>query len=140
MRVVPIYSCIFMIIVAAQIAAALGFVFYSDGFYSLVNGALFHCRELMSSGSDDEVTMFVFILQFLSIALRMNNIKKTPSYFEVGLYLFFIIIGILIVVISSDCGSLLTTMVLKRDPYLISFSLAGVVAFTLLALLSRQNE
>ena len=132
-------STIFIMLVGVQIVSAFLFAISSDGFYTISAGNIFKCRELLSSGGDDEVVMLVFVALVFSAILRLVRAGKKSSIGEA--FVFFVIFGagLWIALQGSDCGGFGTTMIERRDPYLLTFSASSLLsAITMINLTLRR--
>ena len=125
-------SVLFMGLVGLQVASALGVAVHPDGLYAFSDDGVFRCRELMSSGSDDEVLMIFFVALAPCIVIRLWNISRKPSGVEIGLYVGILALGLLILIapIGLECGDVAATLLHHKSPHPIAFAL-----FTLAALI-----
>lgn len=98
----------YVMLVAANVLSAL-LLAGSDGFYSYSGGHLFRCADLMSSGSDDEVTMMYFVFMIVPLALRLIFFTSRPSFLELAVFFGIFGFGLLFVAVASDCGDLVST-------------------------------
>ena len=134
-----LFSVTFIVFAIVQVAAAIGFSFYSQGFFSIVEGSLFRCSELLSSGSDDEVMMMLFVALLVSVFVRLLRIKQTVTVVELVLFIVLFLGGIAFVMIGSECGEIGATTLSRMDGYLLSFFLAGMGSIVSLVFAYRSD-
>lgn len=131
-------SILFIATVAVQILSAILFSMFSDGFYSLSDGQLFKCEDLVSSGGDDEVIMLVFAGLVFPALFRIFKMKRKASGAEAFIFIGIMGASIWIALQSSDCGEFATTMIGNRDPFLLVFFVSGLLSvLTMVKLAAR---
>lgn len=121
-------SLIFIVLLGIQIISATFFAMFSDGFYTMSSGSLFKCSELLSSGGDDEVIMLVFAGLVISVLFRILKLGSDVSTIEAFIFFCIIGIGLWSVLNGADCGEFGTTIIGKRDPYLLAFSVSSILS------------
>lgn len=85
------------------------------------------------------VVMLVFVALVFSAILRLVRAGKKSSIGEA--FVFFVIFGagLWIALQGSDCGGFGTTMIERRDPYLLTFSASSLLsAITMINLTLRR--
>lgn len=126
-------SAAFVILVLIQIAAALAFAFtghYTD------HG--FDCRELMSSGNDDEVMMMLFVALLASVSIRLFRFRTSPNAAEVVVYIAIMIVCALFASVTNGCGDPVSTL-LAAEPSFLVFVASGISAALTMTLLVRSK-
>lgn len=126
---------IFIFILGIQITSAIFFAMFSDGFYAMSSGSLFKCSDLLTSGGDDEVIMLAFTGLVISLLLRTIRFNRGVSIIEAIIFFCIIGIGLWSVANGIDCGELGTTIIEKRDPYLLVFSASSILSALMMAYL-----
>ena len=119
-------SYAFMFFTVLQIFTAINFAFFSQGFFSYESGGLFQCSELLSTGSDDEVMMIVFIALIVPILIRLRHRKDRPTFIEICLYFTIVLVGLVISVFTVECGTKFDTMFMAYDLNLMFFFVFGI--------------
>lgn len=133
-------SAILVSLLVMQITSAILFAIFSDGFYAMSSGSLFKCSELLSSGGDDEVIMLVFTGLVISLLFRTLRFSSSVSFVEAFIFFFIVGIGLWAVVIGTDCGELGTTIIDKRDPYLLVFSSTSIFSALIIVYLVQSEQ
>ena len=132
-------STIFILLVGVQILSAFLFAMISDGFYAVSDGIMFKCSNLLSSGGDDEVVMLIFIVLVFSAVLRSIKVDRKASIGEAIIFMGFLSAGLWIALQSSDCGEFGTTIIRKRDPYLLTFSASSLFSVLIMINLASRR-
>lgn len=127
-------SAAFVALVLIQVASAFAFAF--SGHYA-ANG--FDCRELMSSGGDDEVMMLAFVALLASAVIRLFRFQAFPRFAEVAVYIALTIACGFFSSLFNGCGNLASTLVVP-EPFLLIFVISGVLAIALIISLWRTRN
>lgn len=130
-------SMLFTVSTALQVCFAGYFSTLGNGFSAIGDGHVFRCRELLSSGSDDEVTLMVFVLMLFPAGLRLFRIDLVVSTGEVVLYYFLLAIGLVVVFFGLECGHYWVTVFSNFPNSLSGFTFFGGISFLSFALLLR---
>ena len=107
-------------------------VFYEDfsrGFASDVNGSVFYCRELQTSGSDDDAIMISLLLLVVPLLIRLFNVLNKVKYWEAVVFVLFSAISLAIVIIGLECGEFFFTAIEVPDMTLITIVVLQLFAF-----------
>ena len=76
-------------LLALSILIWFGFYFASsEGFVAAGDPPLFLCRQLLSSGGDDEIVTVVFALSVIPLGIRIFRYRHKISGFETYIYSF----------------------------------------------------
>lgn len=130
-------SILFTVSTALQVFFAGYFSIRGEGFRAIVDGHVFKCRELLSSGNDDEVTLMVFVLMLLPAGLRLFRIDSVVSIGEVVLYNCLLAVGSVAVFIGLECGQYWVTVFSNFPNSLSGFTFFSGISFLSFALLLR---
>lgn len=125
-------SSIFCVSATIAVASSLAFALYSE-FLAATPTGVFRCKELASSGADDELATVYFMLLLPSILIRIVRWTREVAQFEAVLFLASLAGAGACVFLSLDCGNFFFTTLSGPDPYLVSlqfFSLVAVGALT----------
>ncbi len=122
-----VVSLIFCLACAAAVASALGFAVSSE-FLTDTGGGVFHCKELLSSGGDDELAMAFLSIVIPSILWRAFHWKRPIFVLEIGVFLGVYGVAFAVITMSLDCGDFFFTAFGVGDAYLQAFCVFSAVA------------
>lgn len=123
------FSISFILLLVAQIYMALSFFSSAKGFGTDAGGSVFYCRELMSSGSDDEFIMVVMLLQLIPITVRLARLKRSAKNWEIYLFCCTSILSFALILFGLECGSYFFTAFVLREFVLLAILLIYPLAF-----------
>jgi hypothetical protein len=99
-----------------MIAASWTFMSSGTGLFNEIDGqSPFHCRDLKSSGSDDETALILLWLLGLSALIRLTMAKRPINRSERLLFGAISAFSGLFLFVLPDCGSLIFTAVHTFD-------------------------
>lgn len=133
-------SVAYLIAIGVQIISAFWFALFSDGLYAMSKGGLFHCKELLSSGRDDELMLVVFILMAVPAIVRAFRFNYYVNAVET--LIFFIITAVCVWILSTgmDCGEFSTTLIEAQPLSLLVFSISGLSTVIAMLCLLWQRD
>ncbi|WP_312531962.1 hypothetical protein [Paracoccus sp. (in: a-proteobacteria)] len=135
-----ILSLTYLVCLMLMIFVGVTYETISTGLASPGPDGPFFCKELLSSGSDDDAMMSAFSVFLLPLALRTVRITRIIAAFEVAVFyccgaMTFLALGLA----SMDCASILYTAFILPDLLLAGALLAlPVSAITLSTLRVTQ--
>ncbi|MCU1126875.1 hypothetical protein JAK51_11675 [Stenotrophomonas maltophilia] len=101
----------------------------------------FFCKELLSSGGDDDVMIMAFIVFALPLVLRVIRLLCRVGVYEVWLfYICVAFVGFSLMLASLDCADVFYTAFVLPDPALAAALLAIPVAALVLAYLRAKSR
>ncbi len=105
-----IRSLLFIGSIFGMIAGSWAFLYNGPGMLSPNEGQPpFHCRTLMSSGSDDEIAAVVLWLLGISALIRLSLLSKPVFLSERVLFGAISAVAVLFLFVLPDCGNLIFT-------------------------------
>ena len=120
-------------LLAVSILIWSGFYFASsEGFVAAGEPPLFLCRQLLSSGGDDEIVTVVLALYAIPLAIRVFRYRQKISGFETSIFVLITALCFVFVTMAPECGSWATTLFQRKNPALwvvTVFWLISVLAF-----------
>lgn len=112
------------IVILVAVLAAIGFAwnFAMSGPGALAsNGS--PCRELLSTGNDDEVCFLFLTLLLLPAALRLWRLEKPIVWWERVAFFPLFLFGSIFIFAGADCADWIVTFKVSGDPNLIAILL-----------------
>ena len=130
-RTVLLFSSLYLAALCVMIFVGHNFETLSAGLAAPTGNAPFYCRELLSSGGDDDVMIASFVLFWIPLFFRLIKFRRRPSRFELLIFsLCFCLVSIALWVATLDCANIFYTAFVIFDPYLAS----ALIAFLMSAL------
>jgi hypothetical protein len=124
-----------------MIFVGLNFASLSNGLASNAGAEPFYCRNLKSSGSDDDVMIFAFSVFLVPFLLRLVRIKRWMAKFEaVNYFLCLGLVALALIVASMDCADVFYTAFVVPDLLLSLALISALLSAVLVLLLSRMRE
>lgn len=130
----------FILLLVTQIYMALSFLSSAKGFATDDGGSVFYCRELMSSGSDDEFIMVVMLLQLIPITVRLARLKQSAENWEMYLFCCTSILSLALILYGLECGSYFFTAFVLREFVLLAILLIYPLAFVTLWMCRKRSS
>ena len=117
-----------------------GFYFASsEGFVAAGKPPLFLCRQLLSSGGDDETVTVVLALYAIPLAIRIFCYQRKISNLETSIFLLVTFLCFVFVTMAPECGSLIATLFQRQNPALWAMTILWALSGVLFFLRRRQN-
>ncbi len=123
-----IWSLGFIFFLGVTIVTGWYFPSWSDGLASFEAGGAFYCRELMSSGGDDDSQLGVSILFLLPLIFRSLQASTSPTQFEVVVVAASYLLFWVWVTLGLECGEVFYTTFVLLDPALLMLFLAQALS------------
>ncbi len=140
MRNTIICSALYLFCLGSMIFVGLNYEAMTDGLAGNVDGIPFYCRELMSSGGDDDVMIGTFGIFVFPFALRLFLIWRDFTRFEMVIY--FIALGLVVfalILSSLDCADIFYTVFFVPDFMLAWAIISTVFSLCLVLEMSRMR-
>jgi hypothetical protein len=139
---IRLLSIFFVVTTSVQVHFAIYFLMLGDGFRAIVDGQVFYCRDLLSSGSDDEVILLLFGLLLISVLLRFIKLGSPVSVPEAVVFVLVWIVGGGFLLFGLECGQLVITIRPTKPTSFGGFVLFGALSVLFFGLLigGRANR
>lgn len=133
-------SAAYVALLSIMVVVGLNYEAVSPGLAAPGGDGPLFCRQLLSSGGDDEVMITAFGLFFLPLALRLVRMNRPVAGYEVVLlWVCLGVAGAALMLASLDCASILYTAFGVPDLWLAGAMLAMPAAAAALAGLRRAD-
>lgn len=134
-------SVAYAILLAAMVYIGQRWGTLSPGFASPTESGPFFCKELFSSGGDDDAMMGAFTLFVLPLALRLGRLFRPIAKYEVWLFYVCACLVIFSLILASlDCADIFYTAFVIPDPVLAFALIVMPIAALLLFYLRRKSR
>ena len=122
-------SCVTVALLFGIMLLAWNFMQYGSG--GLANDGVFHCRELQSSGSDDEASFLLLLGLILPALLRLSRLQSPLAWWERVAFLVPALAASTFIFLLPDCANWVATASATGDLNLIGILLLLPVCFVL---------
>lgn len=128
-------SAAYVALLSIMVVVGLSYEAVSPGLAAPGGDGPFFCRQLLSSGGDDEVMITAFGLFFLPLALRLVRMNRPVAGYEVVLFWLCLAATCAALMLASlDCASIFYTAFVVPDVWLAAALVAMPTAAATLAL------
>ncbi|MHA3915378.1 hypothetical protein [Halovulum sp. GXIMD14793] len=101
----------------------------------------FYCRNLLSSGSDDNVMIFVFVIFVVPMSLRVLRVSRSVAFYErMSLWVCIAVTCAVLFIASLDCASIFYTAFVVPDMLLASALIALPLVAVLLSRIASGSQ
>ena len=138
MRKIIIFSALYLLCLGSMIFVGLYYEVLSGGLAANNGGITFRCRDLMSSGGEDDVMIFSFVIFVVPFVMRLFLILRDFTRFEVATYS--IALGLVVFALllaSMDCAEIFYTAFLVPD-FLLAWAIISAVFSVCLVLIMNE--
>ncbi|ERI15304.1 hypothetical protein O206_19700 [Ochrobactrum sp. EGD-AQ16] len=135
------FTTIYLLSLSLMIWVGLAYESLSPGLASPELAGPLYCKELFSSGSDDDGMIGAFALFSLPFALRLFRIDRAVTSFEIAALFFCVTMTIIALWLASlDCASIFYTAFVLPDLPLGSALVSLPVSVVSICLLHDQTK
>ena len=133
-------SFVYLASLVVMIVVGFGYGTLSPGLAARTSGGPFYCKELMSSGSDDDAMIFVFALFIVPLIARVSRLRRGITHIELVMFSACAFAGCFSLWLASvDCASIFYTAFVVPDFALASALMALALSTASLAVLRRDQ-
>ena len=132
-------SVLYIMMLSAQIFLGVNYEKFSVGLFADTGGEPFSCRELLSSGSDDDLVFAFSIILIVSIVYRVLRFPFRASRIELAVLIGSQMLLGLAISVGTECGQILYTAFLVGDRFLIGLLLLVIGSIVTLIFSHRTN-
>jgi hypothetical protein len=140
MRKMIIFSVLYLLCLGSMIFVGLYYEALSDGLSANAGGIPLRCRELMSSGGQDDVMIFSFAIFVVPFVLRLLLILRDFTRFEMATYSIALgLVAFALLLASMDCAEIFYTAFFVPDLLLAWAIISAVFSVCLVLIMSRMR-
>lgn len=116
-----------------MVVVGLGYDSFSRGLAGRSSNGPFFCKELMSSGSDDDAMLIAFVLFIVPLTIRGLRARRRIACFELVVFSLCAFVSCFALWLASlDCASIFYTAFFVPDPALAGALVALVLSTAML--------
>lgn len=116
-----------------MVVVGFGYDSFSPGLAGRSSNGPFFCKQLMSSGSDDDALLMAFVLFMVPLTIRTLRARCRIAIFEMAVFSLCAFVSCLALWLASlDCASILYTAFFVPDPALAGALVALVLSTAML--------
>ncbi|WP_300896320.1 hypothetical protein [Roseovarius sp.] len=116
-----------------MVVVGFGYDSFSPGLAERSSNGPFFCKQLMSSGSDDDALLMAFVLFMVPLTIRTLRARRRIAIFEMAVFSLCAFVSCFALWLASlDCASILYTAFFVPDPALAGALVALVLSTAML--------
>ena len=114
-------SCTYIASLIVMVVVGFGYDSFSPGLAERSSNGPFFCKQLMSSGSDDDALLMAFVLFMVPLTIRTLRARRRIAIFEMAVFSLCAFVSCFALWLASlDCASILYTRSSSLTPRLLA--------------------